>query len=357
MDEHTIANGDAMTKASKRPVLNDVAAAAGVSVATASKALNGRQHVNEATRQRVLQAAEQLNFTPNPFAQALNFPVTGTIGVLTADLSSRFVLPILMGVEEAFGAGSTSVIISDARNDRVREQFILQTLIAKRVDGIIVLGADANPRQSISQDVPIPVVYAYTPSDLETDCSYTPDNAMGARLAINHLVARGRRNIAMLNGEPRYDAAVERGKTAMETLQSHGLELATGEVLYGDWSERWGRQGAQALLKSGLPVDGIFCGSDQIARGVVDELRSSGVSVPHDVGVVGFDNWELFATTSQPPLTTVDMNLEDMGRAVAEELQDAIAGKPRPGIHRLPVQLIPRESTASLARGAGYSAA
>jgi LacI family transcriptional regulator len=197
------------------------------------------------------------------------------------------------------------------------------------------------------------VVYAYTPSDLETDCSYTPDNAMGARLAIDHLVARGRRTIAMLNGEPRYDAAIERGNAAMDTLKVHGLELVTGEVLYGDWSERWGRQGAQALLSSGLPVDGIFCGSDQIARGVVDQLRSNGVSVPQDIGVVGFDNWELFSTTSQPPLTTVDMNLEDMGRAVAEELQDAISGKPRPGIHRLPVQLIPRESTASLARGAG----
>jgi LacI family transcriptional regulator len=332
----------------KRPVLHDVAAAAGVSIATASKALNGRHHVSENTRKRVREAAEQLNFTPNPFAQALNFPVTGTIGVLTADLSSRFVLPILMGVEEAFGAGSTSVIISDARNDRVREQFILQTLASKRVDGIIVLGADANPRQSITSNLSIPVVYAYTPSEDESDCSYIPDNAMGARLAIDHLVARGRQNIAMLNGEPRYSAALERGEAARDALADHGLSLVTGEVLYGDWSEKWGRQGVRALLNSRIPFDGIFCGSDQIARGVVDELRSEKVSVPHDVAVVGFDNWELFSTTSQPPLTTVDMNLEDMGRAVAQELQTAITGKTRPGIHRLPVHLIPRESTASV---------
>ena len=337
-----------MVKMNKRPVLADVAAAAGVSVATASKALNGRHHVNEATRRRVKEAAEKLQFTPNPFAQALNFPVTGTIGVLTADLSSRFVLPILMGVEEAFGAGSTSVIISDARNDRVREQFLLQTLIAKRVDGIIVLGADANPRQSITSEIPVPVVYAYTPSVLETDRSYTPDNAMGARLAIDHLVARGRTHIAMLNGEPRYDAARERGESAHATLRNYGLELVTGEVLYGDWSERWGRQGVRALLKSKFPIDGIFCGSDQIARGVVDELRGEGISVPHDVAVVGYDNWELFSTTSQPPLTTVDMNLEEMGRAVATELQDAISGRTLPGVHKLPVHLIPRESTAGL---------
>jgi LacI family transcriptional regulator len=104
----------------------------------------------------------------------------------------------------------------------------------------------------------------------------------------------------------------------------------------------------RALLNSGLAVDGIFCGSDQIARGVVDELKISGISVPHDVAVVGYDNWELFSTTSQPPLTTIDMDLEGMGRSAADELQDAISGKPRTGIHRLPVQLIPRESTASL---------
>jgi LacI family transcriptional regulator len=339
-----------MTTTGKRPVLTDVAAEAGVSVATASKALNGRQHVNAETRQRVQEAAQRLQFTPNPFAQALNFSVTGTIGVLTADLSSRFVLPILMGVEEAFGAGSTSVIISDARNDRVREQFILQTLIAKRVDGIIVLGADANPRQSISADVPVPVVYAYTPSVLDTDRSYTPDNAMGARLAIEHLVARGRTRIAMLNGEPRYDAAIERGNAAIETLTTLGLELVSGEVLYGDWSEQWGRQGVRALLNSNVPFDGIFCGSDQIARGVVDALRAEQISVPHDVGVVGFDNWELFSTTSQPPLTTIDMDLEEMGRAVAAELQSAIAGNSKPGVHKMPVHLVPRESTAGLLR-------
>jgi LacI family transcriptional regulator len=337
-----------MTKAEKRPVLTDVAIAAGVSVATASKALNGRNHVNKITRQRVLDAAEKLNFTPNPFAQALNFPVTGTIGVLTADLSSRFVLPILMGVEEAFGAGSTSVIISDARKDLVRERFLLQTLIAKRVDGIIVLGDDANARPSLSEHVPVPVVYAYTPSVLSSDCSFTPDNAMGATLAIEHLVARGRRRIAMINGEPRFEAAQERSAAAQKALQSHGLGFVSGEVLYGEWSESWGRQGVRALLNARLDFDGIFCGSDQIARGVVDALREEGRSVPHDVGVVGFDDWELFSTTSRPPLTTIDMNLEHMGRAVAGELAAAIAGVTRPGLHKLPVRLVPRESTAGL---------
>ena len=307
--------------------------------------------MNKLTRQRVLDAAEKLKFSPNPFAQALNLPVTGTIGVLTADLSSRFVLPILMGVEEAFGAGSTSVIISDARKDLVREGFLLQTLIAKRVDGIIVLGDDANARPSLSEHVPVPVVYAYTPSVLESDCSFTPDNAMGATQAIDHLVSRGRRKIAMINGEPRFEAARERSDATKAALERHGLGLVSGEVLYGDWSEAWGRQGVRALLDAGLAFDGIFCGSDQIARGVVDALREEGRSVPRDVGVVGFDDWELFSTTSRPPLTTIDMNLEDMGRAVARELAAAIAGKTRPGLHKMPVRLVPRESTAGLHGG------
>ncbi|MBT2512013.1 substrate-binding domain-containing protein [Arthrobacter sp. ISL-30] len=84
------------------------------------------------------------------------------------------------------------------------------------------------------------------------------------------------------------------------------------------------------MLSAGLDFDGIFCGSDQIARGVIDALRESGMSDPHEVGVVGFDNWELFSATSRPPITTIDMNLEAMGRAVAGELSAAISGKKPP---------------------------
>ncbi|WP_174247783.1 substrate-binding domain-containing protein [Galbitalea soli] len=339
---------------SKKPkasvTLTDVAQLAGVSLATASKALNGRSQVRAETRQKVIEAAAALSFTPNPFAQALNASHTGTIGMLTSDLDNRFVLPVLLGAEDAFGSGATSVLLCDARGDAVREQHHLNTLLARRVDGIVVLGRTTNPRPSITAGVPVPVVYAYAPSDDPADTSFTPDNYTAGRQAIEHLLARGRRSIALVNGEPSYTAATDRAAGARDAMREAGLELTGGDELYGQWSESWGRQCTETLLASGRPIDAILAGSDQIARGVLEQLRETGHHVPAEVAVMGFDNWDILSATARPPLTSIDMNLQELGRAAARALSDAISGTTEPGVHRLPVRLVPRESTASVQR-------
>jgi len=337
-----------MGKTNDAVTLADVARAAGVSIATASKALNGKTVVRESTRRHVEEVARSLAFTPNPFARALNSSITGTIGVLTADLANRFVVPILLGVEDAFGADSTSVILTDARNDAIRESHQLRTLVAKRVDGIIVLGDSDTSRPSITEQVSVPVAYAFAASQDPNDSSFTTDNIQGTDLAIDHLVSRGRRNIVAISGDPTFSAAVERLVGAMQAVQRHGLQLVGGENLFGDWSEDWGRQCVHALVEAGHHFDAIFCASDQIARGAIEQLRDENLRVPEDVAVVGYDNWELFSVHSRPPITTIDMNLQELGQAVAHELIDAIKGHPHPGVHRVPVRLIPRASTTRL---------
>jgi LacI family transcriptional regulator len=326
--------------------LDDVARLAGVSSATASKALNGKAQVRAETRQKVLNAARTLQFTPNPFARALNTDRTGTIGMLSADLDNRFVLPVLLGAEDAFGAGSTSVLLCDARGDAIREQHHLRTLIAKRVDGIVILGRTTNPRTSITRDIQVPVVYAYAPSDDETDTSFTPDNHGAGYSAIQHLLSRGRRSIALINGEPSYAAARDRADGAVAAMAEAGLQLEGGDALYGQWSESWGRQATATLLGSGRPIDAILAGSDQIARGVMDQAREHGLDIPRDIAVMGFDNWDILAMNARPPLTSVDMQLQDLGRAAAVALSEAIQGQRHPGVHRLPVRVVPRESTS-----------
>ena len=328
--------------------LADVAEAAGVSLATASKALNGRSEVRASTRARVLEVAQALSFTPNPFAKALNSTHTGTIGMLTNDLDNRFVLPVLLGAEDAFGAGSTSVILCDARGDTVREQHHIRTLISKRVDGIVVLGRTTNARRSITAQIPVPTVYAYAPSSDDADASFTPDNTLAGRLAAQHLVRRGRSRLALVNGEPSYEAAQDRARGVIEVMAEEGLALRGGDVLYGQWSETWGRQATSALLAAHPDLDGVIAASDQIARGVLDALREHGRSVPQDVAVASFDNWEQLVLDARPPLTSVDMNLQDLGREAARELFSAIDGLATPGVRRLPVRLVPRESTATV---------
>jgi len=326
--------------------LSDVARAAGVSVATASKALNNRSQVKAETRERVLAAAASLSFTPNPFAKALNSARTGTIGMLTNGLESRFVLPVLRGAEDAFGAGSTSVLLCDARGDAVREQHHIRTLLARRVDGIVILGTTTNPRESITADISVPVVYAYAPSADPADSSFTPDNALAGELAAQHLIERGRRRIALVNGEPSFVAASDRTTGVVRALAAHGLELAGGAALYGQWSESWGRQCAEALMSAHSDIDAIICASDHIARGTLDYLREHSIRVPQEVAVIGFDNWRPLVEGARPPLTSIDMELEDLGRSVARELSLAINGEASPGVQHLPVRLVPRESSA-----------
>lgn len=330
----------------RNPTLRDVAALSGVSIATASKALNNRDQVHPDTRSRVQEAARQINFRPNPLAQGLHAGQTGTVGMLTDDLIGRFSIPILTGAEDAFGTGRMSVFLCDARGDAIRMQYHLQALLGRRVDGLIVLGADTDPRPSLGQELPVPVVYVYGPSDDPRDLSLVPDNVGAGVMAAQHLITTGRRRIAHITGERRYVAARDRAAGISQSLLAAGLDQVGGDAMYGSWSESWGRTATLALLDQHPGVDGIICGNDQIARGSLDILREKGVHVPVDVAVMGFDNWETLTTESRPQLTSVDMNLEELGRQAAQRLFAAMGGEEQSGIESLPCRLVIRASTA-----------
>ncbi|MET8993231.1 LacI family DNA-binding transcriptional regulator [Nonomuraea wenchangensis] len=325
--------------------IRDVAAAAAVSIGTASKALNGRGRMRDETRDRVLAAAERLGFRPNPLAQGLLAGRTYTVGLVTGDSYGRFSIPVMLGAEDALGAGQISVFLCDTRDDPIRERHYLERLLARRVEGIIVTGRRTEPRPGIGHDLPVPVVYAMTQSIDESDYSIIPDDRGGGVLATRHLLATGRARVGHITGPEGFQAARERAAGLTATLAEAGLEPA-GEILFGEWSEEWGRQAADILLHAAPDVDAVFCGSDQIARGVAETLRERGRRVPDDVALVGFDNWEPMALGCRPPLTTVDMNLGEIGRLAARHLLDAIAGEPVPsGVHTVAATLVPRAST------------
>jgi LacI family transcriptional regulator len=337
---------DGIDKRSRPPTLRDVAQLAGVSIATVSKSLNGRDHVRPETRERVIRAAEKLSFAPNSLAQGLLTGRTGTVGLLTSDMEGRFSLPVLMGAEDAFGTGSTSVFLCDARGDAIREQHHIRALLGRRVDGLIVVGDKTDPRPSLGRALPVPVVYAYAPSDDSTDISVVSDNVGAGSLAAEHLLSCGRRRIAYVAGDVTYAAARDRVAGAVDALATAGTTLLGGEALYGAWTEEWGRGAIHTLLARFPDLDAVLCGSDQIARGALDALRELGRSVPSDVAVMGHDNWEPIATQARPPLSTIDMRLEMVGRRAAELLFEAIGGDAEPGVHAVPTKLVTRGSTA-----------
>jgi LacI family transcriptional regulator len=318
--------------------IRDVAARAAVSVGTASKALNGRGSLRAETVDRVRRAATELDFRPSAAARGLQAGRTYTVGMITTDTIGRFSIPLLIGVEDTLGAGQISVLLCDARDDVIRERHHLEVLLSRRVDGIIVTGRRAGFRPSISTSTRrVPVVYAFLASADPQDCSVVPDEAGGTRLAVEHLTAIGRRQIVHITGPEHHDSARIRATAAGPAL--------VAPPLFGEWTEAWGRHGIGILAAQGVEFDAVVCGSDQIARGVCDALRESGRAVPREVAVTGFDNWDVIALASRPPLTSVDMDLEGLGRAAARLLLTAMNGETAPGVHQHPATLVIRNST------------
>jgi LacI family transcriptional regulator len=213
----------------------------------------------------------------------------------------------------------------------------------------VVTGRKRDPRHSVGQLL-IPVVYVLTQSDDPQDLSLTYDDEQGAELATRHLLELGRKRIAYVGGPVRHLSSRLRQLGTERALLAAGSALAPSDALAGQWSESWGRSAASLLAKrTGADrVDGIFCGSDQIARGVADGLREAGVRVPQDVSIVGFDNWNVMVEGSRPPLTTIDPNLTMLGQLAANRLLHAIdGGDLGSGLVLQPCDLVLRESSVA----------
>ncbi|WP_296744118.1 LacI family DNA-binding transcriptional regulator [Mesorhizobium sp.] len=340
-------SSDASTVPAKTPVtLREVAAAAGVSVATASKALNGQGRMTAETRERIRDVAQRLGFRPNSLAQSLLRRRSFTVGLLTNDTYGRFSLPLMAGVSDALVDNGVSVFLCNVEDDQRLGQLHVEAMLDKRVDGIIATGKRIDRHLPVDlSDLRVPVVYAFTQPDPGA-VGLVSDDAGGARLAVEHFCRLGRRRIAHVTGPAGFEVVHTRADAYRAVLQENNL--AVSEPLLGAWSEAWGHEAVGRLFgkagREGWP-DAIFCGNDQIARGVIDALRERGIRVPDDVGVIGFDNWEIVAEATRPPLTSVDMNLATLGREAGLALLSLVGGqKAAPGIRKLPCRLVVRQS-------------
>jgi LacI family transcriptional regulator len=335
----------------KPATIHDVASLAGVSVGTASKALNGQGRLRVQTIERVRDAAAQLEYRPNELMQSVLRKRTHTVGLLTTE--TRFSIAMLQGIEDALAQARFSVFLCMAAGESVRERQHIDSLLAKHVDGIIVVG-NIDRRSPISLGrSPTPVVYAYTYVGDRNALCLLPDNEGGARLATEHLLRIGRRRLAHITGPGRMEAVCLRRDAMRTVLEEHALPLADDHVYelppeyeYAtQWRTSWGYQATHRLLDVDPQIDGLFCGNDELASGAVEALRERGRRIPDDVAVVGFDNWELFVVETRPPLTSVDMRIYELGHRAGSRLLALIGGERESGIVRLPCQLVVREST------------
>ena len=335
-----------------QPTIHDVARLAKVSIGTVSKALNGNGRLSAETRQRVTAIARQVGFRPNHLAQSLHRGQSFTVGVISNDNFGRFAMPIVEGLEECLAERRISVFMCNATDDPALEARHVEQLLAKRVDGFVVTGRRADRRQRLQVPiVSIPTLYVFSQTDDPDALCLLPDDFGGAAMATEHLVKLGRRRIAHVTGPERFEAVRLRREGYRAALKGAGLAAPAHLCLTGAWSEAWGREAVERLFSGKRAPDAVFCGNDQIARGVAEGLRERGLNAPEDVAIVGFDNWQVIAEAMRPLLTTVDMNLKELGRETGRRLMAMIAGERQTGVHRLPCSLVIRDSCGALTEG------
>jgi len=329
------------------PTIRDVARIAGVSIGTASKALNANGRLKQETRDKVREVAREIGYRPNDMAQSLHRSRSMTVGIISTDSFGRFTLPIFQALEEQFADRGIAIFMCNATDDPERESQHLDQLLGKRIDGLVVTARRADKRPPVGPLPPgLPAIYVFTQADDDSALSLIPDDEGGARIAVRHLAEIGCQRIAHVTGPLRFEAVQLRHRGYLSAIAEAGLVANPSHYLAGAWSEAWGRDAVARLFDGqNEPPDGLFCGNDQIARGVVEALRERDIDVPGRVAVVGFDNWNVMTDAARPPLTSVDMNLSALGHEAGRLLIDMIGGKEIRGIPPLPCALAVRESS------------
>ena len=308
------------------PRLIDVAAAAGVSLATASRALTGRGSVASETRERVQRAAASLDFHPSAAGQTLRNQSTRMIGFIVPDISSGFYANALKGAQHRLQAAGYQITLMDTDERPDRERAALLALAAGRVDGFIVCssGGDGSVIRSIERRFRLPIVCFDNVVDGAGAGRVTLANEAGIQLLVGHLAAvHGHRRIGYVGGIVSETSGAERLTGYEVGMRNNGLEIDPGSVRPGDWTEAAGRNETAALLDQDEPVTAIVYPCADLALGGLSELRARALAVPDEVAIVCFDDSDA-APLLDPPLTVLARRDRDIGDLAASMVLRAL---------------------------------
>ncbi len=307
-------------------VLKDVAKAAGVSVATASRALSGRGSVATDTRDRVRRVAADLDFQPSPAGRALRTRATKVIGFIVPDISSSFYANALKGAQHRLQAAGYQITLMDTDERPDRERLALQALAAGHVDGIILCSSagDVSVVRQIERRYGLPIVLFDNVLEGVGAGRVTLANAAGIQLLVGHLAAaHGHRRIGYVGGIEIETSGAERLAGYQLGLLANGLTIDSRCIRSGDWTEAAGRSETAALLDLEDPVTAIVYPCADMALGGLSELRAQGVAVPDEVAIVCFDDSGA-APLLDPPLTALVRRDREIGDLAASMVLRAL---------------------------------
>lgn len=296
--------------------IREVARAAGVSVATASRALNGLPSVTRETRARIEEAASALDYVPHSGARSLTRRKTDTIGVILPDLHGEFFSEIIRGIDQVVQGAGKHLLLSNMHGSAEETGLAIRAMRG-RVDGLLVM-----PPNSYAETVAgtlggaMPAVLLNAQPEAVDLPFVTVDNYAGARLATEHLIERGARQLVHIAGPAHNRDAVERERAFRDVVRER-LGVEDPPVIAGDFREDGGRLAARQVLDGPIACDAVFAANDLMAVEFIAEMREAGVAIGSALMVAGFDDVPL-ARYVVPQLTTVHSDILRLGRTAAE---------------------------------------
>lgn len=319
--------------------IRDIAKHAGVSITTASYVLNNTGNISDATRQRVLQSAEELNYHPNAFARHLKKAKTRTIGIFISRFGGSFYEEILEGIHDVILNTDYELIVSpETRSPR-------RLLHYRQVDGAIVFDSkipDKSVLKLASRRFPIVVLDRLLQNDFLLPLLL--DNAQGAREAFQHLYLHGARKIAFVAGALDSIDNAERMETFFAEATLHHLNVP---VYQGNFTEISGYEAANIILQSNDRPEAVFCANDQMAIGFIRAMKERGLHAPSDIAVVGFDDIPL-ARYMMPSLSTVGASRFEWGATAVRQLIEFLETDTPFQPQRIPTYFIARQSSSKM---------
>lgn len=323
-----------------RPTIEDVAARAGVSRALVSLVMRGSPKVSSLRREAVLKAADELGYSPHLMARSLASRTSHVVGVMVSDLHNPFWAEVVDGLDATARSAGFELVINTGGRSPARERQALTGLLSFRPAGLALLGPVLPAAAITAASKHTPVVLVSRSSRTSTVDTVNDDGKAGSTMAVDHLVALGHKNIAHIDGGNGSQSAPRR-TGYLTAMRHHGL---TPRIIRGEYTEAAGAAAARSLLTAHAPT-ALLAANDLNAVGVISALVESGLSVPGDVSVVGYDNTWL-AALRHVSLTTIDQPRAEMGRLAAEALVQRVRGeRDTPARHLLPPGLVVRSTT------------
>lgn len=305
--------------------IRDIAKRASVSISTVSRVLNNPESVSEEKQRAVLDAVEALNYRPNVSARGLASGQSMTIGVLTQYVNSPHFGTMTRGILQGLDGSGYSVIFSDGSFDPDIERRVIDNLLNRNVDGLIVLEGSLSDAELVELNEHIPLVVAGRRIEtLEHQCLFL-DQFTAAETVTQYLIDMGHRHIAHIVGIPEHQDTIDRREGYLHALRQNGIPVNEQLMVQGDFQEQSGLLAVEMLMTRGNPFTAIFAANDQMAYGARLALYRRGIRVPGDVSLIGFDD-QTPSAYATPPLTTMRQPSLEMGEAAAETLVNVLNG-------------------------------